>query len=74
MANRREIKMTTLFERDSRFTAARVRELHHITEAERLARATAVPGTRAESSAARHRWVLGPTAIAALVSKATRPA
>lgn len=61
---------TTLFERDDRFTAARVRELHRIVDNQRLASGETRPGTDPRSSVARHRWVVGPAAIAALFGTA----
>ncbi len=60
--------MTTLFERDARFTSDRVRELRNITEPERRARAMVEPRTGEAHPGTHPRLVLGPALALALRS------
>lgn len=58
--------MTTLFERDARFTLDRIRELHAISESERRAHAAIEPRAAETHPGARPRWSLGPALVVAV--------
>lgn len=60
--------MTTLFERDTRFTTERIRELQSITDSERRARAMVEPRTGEAHPGTHPRPVLGPALTLALRS------
>jgi hypothetical protein len=72
MANRRETLVTTLFERDDRFTHDRIRELRNITESERRARSAIEPRIGEAHPGARTRLALGPALV--LVIRSVRSA